>query len=626
MVWLAFEDVCNLLNISPRTGRRYIKNNIYLIRYVNGIGRGGKILQIALESLPQEAQDRYHGNKPEQDTSGQAYLYMTAKQREEVSIKHNAVIDYREHKQVWPGTDKLVSFIAIYNKRNPENPITKNQILSWETKYSKGGLAALVDRRGLNSKPETTIPEDVWQYFLSLWLKESKPSIQSCYEMTAHFFDSNGRSIPSVSSFNRAVNNFRILPKTVKIRYREGKKSFEDKCLPYIQTDYSSMYSNQQWVADHHVFDVLVENENGVVFRPWLSAWMDRKSRRIVGYVINQSSPNSDIVLESFADACFQHGIPDGVLLDNGKDYKVFDLFNNSFDKSLAREMNIKVTNALPYNAKAKPIERLFRTLEEKYCKHLPSYIGNNPKKRPEHMNKVNAKLRGIAMPFHEFLTFVENMIKVYNHSPHSSLNGKTPHETYINSFTKTKRVVSDKAALDMFLLRTTKALTVGRMGIRVPALSLYFDSEKLLPYRGEKVFVRYSPKDVRKAYVFDEKDEFICLSYSQQLSQYDSPVTSEHIRENARKKKALHRHNKEYFTVKENTFIQTCLTEKAAKVPEDSEKKPIAYIAPIKNKHAKAIQKAEEKQKVYDKCKKKPNQRTKQDEAAEYFRHLTGG
>jgi len=178
----------------------------------------------------------------------------------------------------------------------------------------------------------------------------------------------------------------------------------------YIQIDYSKMCSNQQWVGDHHILDVLVVDEKGDVFRPWLSGFTDRKSRYIVGYVINKAAPNLDIVLDSFAKACYKNEIPEEILLDNGKDYKVYDLFNSEFAMSVSNEMGIKVTNALPYNAKAKPIERIFGTLEG-YCKHLHSYIGNDPKKRPEHMNKINSKLKEQCIPYSEFAVFVENMI-----------------------------------------------------------------------------------------------------------------------------------------------------------------------------------------------------------------------
>ena len=298
--------------------------------------------------------------------------------------------------------------------------MTERQLNHWERKYDREGFDGLIDRREGANKGQSAIPVDIWNVFLKLWLIENCTKVQNCYEMTRDYF--KGRELPYISAFKRRLEN---VPEAVKTRYREGENAAEDKCLPYIPTDYSGMHSNQEWIADHYVFDVLVVDETGEVFRPWLSGWEDRASRRVVGYVINKASPNADIVLDSFARACYQCGIPDNVLLDNGKDYKVYDLLNQDYALFLCNALHIKVTHALPYNARAKPIERLFRTLEEKYCAHLPSYIGNDPKKRAEHMNKPNAKLVDQAIPYQEFIDFVANMIVAYNNTPHSSLDGK---------------------------------------------------------------------------------------------------------------------------------------------------------------------------------------------------------
>ena len=57
---------------------------------------------------------------------------------------------------------------------------------------------------------------------------------------------------------------------------------------------------------------------------------------------------------------------------------------------SLAANLQIAVTYAIPYNAKAKPIERVFNTFEEQLGKKYPSYAGSNAKKRPEDLKDLN--------------------------------------------------------------------------------------------------------------------------------------------------------------------------------------------------------------------------------------------
>lgn len=233
--------------------------------------------------------------------------------------------------------------------------------------------------------------------------------------------------------------------------------------------DWTNVSSNEYRVADHHIFDVLV-NCNGEIGRPWMSAWQDLRSKKIVGYVINMvSNPNANIVIDSFAHAVERLGILECVLLDNGKDYKAFDMFNNENFLSISYRLQISVVNANPYNAKSKPIERYFKTLEEKYCKFLPSYIGNDPKKRPEKLSVTNEKVKalGLAMSYNEFIDLAAKIVDDYNNTPHSGagMNNNTPNEIYKTLFKKLLRLASGKdgIALQSLFLRATKVFPLPR-------------------------------------------------------------------------------------------------------------------------------------------------------------------
>lgn len=595
MTWLKVKEVAELLEMTERGVRKSATQlNKYEYRYVDGVGRGGKQIVIALESLPQEAQDTYNGKEREAQNS--IYMSLTADQRKKVDFKLNVVLKYREFKRAYPKADKMTEFLKQYNEQT-ENILTKRQINHWEHKYEREGINGLIDRRGGYNKGCSDIPDEVWKTFLALYLKESKPTKEQCYRMIVDYFPT--LEIPHISAFTRKLEG---LGKDALILGREGMKAYNDKVMPTMQIDYELIPSNMQWVADHHIFDVLVVDENGHVFRPWLSGWFDRGSRFIVGYVVNKVSPNSDIVLDSFAKACHKCGIPDEALLDNGKDYKVYDLFNNDFALSVTKQMGIKVTNAIPFNAKAKPIERFFRTLEETYCKHLASYIGNDPKKRPEKMKKVNEKLKEIAMPYNEFIEFIGNVIKTYNNSPHSGegMNNRTPIEVYKNSFEKPLRMVKTEDILNMFLMRTTKALKVGKNGIRIPEIGERYEDIKLFEYFGKNVFARYNSDDLKQVYVFTEQDEFICIAECKKFVDLgaDAEVTKQTIRELNKRKKEIREFTKSQMGigVKEPT-IEDYVKSKASKAEDFNadEQRQIIPIQIQKHKHLKEIE--EEKQ-----------------------------
>lgn len=595
MTWLKVKEVAELLGMTERGVRKSATQlNKYVYCHVDGIGQGGKQILIALESLPQEAQDTYNGK--EREVKNSTYMRLTADQRKKVDFKLSVVLKYREFKREYTKADKMTEFLKQYNEQ-AESTLTKRQINHWEHKYEREGINGLVDRRGGYNKGCSNIPDEVWKTFLALYLKESKPTKEQCYRMIVDYFPT--LEIPHISAFTRKLEG---LGKDALILGRDGMKAYNDNVLPTMQIDYDKIYSNMQWVADHHIFDVLVVDESGHVFRPWLSGWFDRRSRFIVGYVVNKIPPNSDIVLDSFAKACHKCGIPDETLLDNGKDYKVYDLFNNDFALSVTNQMGIKVTNAIPFNAKAKPIERLFGTLEGTYCKHLTSYIGNDPKKRPEKMKKVNEKLKEIAMPYNEFIEFVDNMIKTYNNSPHSGrgMNNRTPIEVYKNSFKKPLRMVKTDDILNLFLMRTTKSLKVGKNGIRIPEIGERYEDIKLFEFFGKNVFARYNSDDLKQVYVFTEQDEFVCIAECKKFVDLgvDAEVTKQTIRELNKRKKEIREFTKSQMGigVKEPT-IEDYVKNKASKADEFNaeEQRQVIPIQIQKHKHLKEIE--EEKQ-----------------------------
>lgn len=60
MTWLKVKEAARLLDLTDSAIKKAIKKNKYEFRHVEGIGRGGVQIEIALESLPQEVQDKYN--------------------------------------------------------------------------------------------------------------------------------------------------------------------------------------------------------------------------------------------------------------------------------------------------------------------------------------------------------------------------------------------------------------------------------------------------------------------------------------------------------------------------------------------------------------------------------------
>ena len=59
MKLISVKEASLLLDVKERTVQSRIQKGLYQNRYIPGVGQGGKQLQIALESLPEEAQKKY---------------------------------------------------------------------------------------------------------------------------------------------------------------------------------------------------------------------------------------------------------------------------------------------------------------------------------------------------------------------------------------------------------------------------------------------------------------------------------------------------------------------------------------------------------------------------------------
>ncbi len=66
-IWITVTETANCLGLTNSAIKESIRRNVesFTYRYISGRGRGGKQIQILLDSLPQEAQERYY-NKPKE--------------------------------------------------------------------------------------------------------------------------------------------------------------------------------------------------------------------------------------------------------------------------------------------------------------------------------------------------------------------------------------------------------------------------------------------------------------------------------------------------------------------------------------------------------------------------------
>lgn len=585
-MWLSVKEVAILLGYVERTIRAKAKNGEYEYHYISSSsGRGGRKMEILLESLPEQAQIAYQnksGIADFQPVVNTDYPSATPQQRKKGDLKSKAIVAYKKfQKQALKNGMKskvaiLDAFIEKWNIEYPDFPINRDKMYDWRRKSKSGNPERLIDKRGGYNRGNSSIPTEYQEHFKKLYLNQTKPTITSCFTETKIFANMNGDIIPGIKAFRLLVKN---LDKALVTRFREGKKAFTDTCEPYTERDYSLMNANDWWVSDHHLWDIFVRYQNNKgewkIGRPWGSYWMDMRTRKVMSSIIRIEEPNSDIVLCSFGLGVEHFGVPKGVRLDNGKDYKANDLFSqddtNHIADSLAINLDINVTYAIPYNARAKPIERLFNTFEEQLGKKYPSYAGSNAKKRPEDLKDLD------IMDYVTLEEFIEHhnmyVYEIYNNTPHQgdSMFNKTPNQMYSSLDFTLRKVPKD--ILYFCLMRVKGTRTVQRNGITFNGVHFYNDN--CINHIGKKVIAKYDPAKPEILYIFDENENYLFLATKVKKMGWNLDAEDFH-KENERKKIARQKALNSYTA--DNTIRSTSsIGERLDLLAKSTEKSSIA-------------------------------------------------
>ena len=214
--------------------------------------------------------------------------------------------------------DWLPGLCENLKARFPDLGLSRSQLQRWDQLYRRpADLLALVDRRGGDRRSQGG-PE-AWKVFADLFLHESQPSIKQCWQEVGRISKERGWAWCSLKSCHAQID--RRIPKETQIQHREPA-TYRQQLEPYIQQDPEAWKAGDCWVGDHKQLDMWCMYGEKLV-SPWLTAWMDWRTRRAAGWVLSDN-PNSSTIL-----AALRHGIldprnlggPFAVWIDNGRDY-----------------------------------------------------------------------------------------------------------------------------------------------------------------------------------------------------------------------------------------------------------------------------------------------------------------
>lgn len=346
---------------------------------------------------------------------------------------------------------------------------------------------------------------------------------------------------PSLKTVSRYIKYIMDSRGAESARYlaANGTREWRNKMMLKGKRDATTLEVMELLVGDEHTFDLWVQYTapNGKVkaVRPVLVAWMDMRSRDILGDVICVKA-NGDTLKESLVKVIYTAGVPKRLLIDNGKDYTKEELTGQSrkkrniefdFDAETVgfyQSIGIQgVDRALPYQAWVKAVERFFGTVCQRFSKWFDSYTGTltGSKTYAKRKKDIDGMLeRGELMTMEEFYEAWEKWKnEKYRTRKHRGLSDAgekwvTPGEMFEHG-PRYMKAAPPREYAAMLLMKADTA-RVYNQGIHKFG-TLYTDYE-LAFWKDKTVRIKWDIDDVSKLYVYAPDGHKICEAVSAEV------------------------------------------------------------------------------------------------------------
>jgi len=324
----------------------------------------------------------------------------------------------------------------------------------WYSAYKKQGFEALMPRDRRDAGKSRKIDADLLEqltYFVEHYPR--MPATEILRKLEENGSVSDGQV--SLSTITRCVSN---------IRRSAGASPNRD------MRRYERPHINEVWCGDSSVGPRL-KGADGRKQRVYIIALIDDASRFITGadLFFNDSFVNLMSVMRS---AVAKYGRPKVWRFDNGRTYR-----NRQMDLLSAR-IGTTLSYCQPYTPQGKSkIERWFLTLKDHWYASLD-------------LTEFRSldELRG---SFQEW-------VRIYNQTPHSSLQGKTPQERFFSEPEQIRRL-PDQDLDRSFLLEADRRVSADSV-IVIDHVEYEVDCR----YAKQKLRIRYSP-DMKEVYIVEQ-------------------------------------------------------------------------------------------------------------------------
>jgi hypothetical protein len=456
--------------------------------------------------------------------------------------------------------DRLATYLGELHNVN------RATLWRWTSAYKKnGGEVALADKRRADkgqSRFARKYPELAVIAAYQTLDPDAPTSATVAYEEVCAYAAQAGIPAPSRETI-RVFLKQGISP-GLRTLALEGKEKYQERFSPFTRRGYTDISSNEIWVSDHAISDVLVQddifNRDLKPMRMHMTTLQDLRSRYVVGVSWSQNGSSRSIVT-AFRHAVAAHGLPHGFYCDNGKDFRKVakgatpqelaerarvaeqmpqtrELLGDGKVTGIFARFNIPVTYCIPYSPQSKPIERYHRTFHERFDKCFFTYTGGSPELRPDRTHAAAAEHHGLIMLrkkgvmdsqqvaatsmlplasgyISAFMTWVRDW---YHVTPQRGIgmDGRCPAEVFLVERHKPLRTAPPAEQMAALLLER-KRVKVSRCSVSLLNRRYVYapgdvTAKHIMHHHTTKyVFVAYDPFDTERVAVLDADGFILC-------------------------------------------------------------------------------------------------------------------
>ncbi|WP_121097706.1 transposase domain-containing protein, partial [Roseinatronobacter ekhonensis] len=361
------------------------------------------------------------------------------------------------------------------------------------------------------------VDPEFMDWLKSDYLRLARPSFATCYRRAVRVAQGKGWKIAPEHTARRRYKETVTRPTEVLARY--GLERLK-QMFPAQVRDKTALRAMEVVNADYHKFDVFVRwpGEDKPV-RPQMVAFQDIHSGLILSWRLDLTANSSGVMLAA-GDMIEDWGIPDHVVLDNGREFAAKLVTGGAQTRfcfkvreddipGLFVSLGCEIHWATPYSGQSKPIERAFRDMCDAIARDPRlegAWTGNTIDAKPENYGNR-------AVPLDEFLRIVEEGIQ-----EHNLREGRRSEVAWGRSF----RAVFDESYASAPIRKATEAQRrlwlMGAEGLRGNAKTgeLKFQRNQywapwMHEIAGTRVVARFDPADLWDGlHVYSAQNEYL--------------------------------------------------------------------------------------------------------------------